>query len=378
MDKKIILVGAVQEKKDYSKILNLFEIRNKKDLESFIKNDFLFGFCHGSSCENIKELLEIDEKLVQLININDFSFIEEKNDTLEIKFLDEEFSTNSTELSNLYFETINNLSREKLTNDKSNIFAQVFTDGIPMKQMKQFIGEENNRKNTGVSVITYALSKKILDDKKSLLIEYPKEIEISNNIDSLNFSIREDVFPTEKEFKIQAKKFKISGNFKSLGHAQNALANKYGYKDYNAIKPNLKKELMSKKDNNKKYSLIPYQNHNLLSLLVSNYGSIFNKTTPDIDILDLLKQKKEVCFDFTPLENLEESIRLKIESRILKSVKTSPSIKILRSKININAEDDETKEILDRATIIVNLPILDDYEEKIGKASFETIKKYLE
>lgn len=48
--------------------------------------------------------------------------------------------------------------------------------------------------------------------------------------------------PSLEEFKLQAKELKKSQNFKKLGHAQNALAKEYGYKDYRAIKSILKSE----------------------------------------------------------------------------------------------------------------------------------------
>lgn len=48
--------------------------------------------------------------------------------------------------------------------------------------------------------------------------------------------------PSVVTFKRQAKELKISQNFKKLGHAQNALAQEYGYKDYRAIKSVLKSD----------------------------------------------------------------------------------------------------------------------------------------
>ena len=48
--------------------------------------------------------------------------------------------------------------------------------------------------------------------------------------------------PSIEEFKQQAKELKKSQNFEKLGHAQNALAKDYGYKDYRAIKSVLKSD----------------------------------------------------------------------------------------------------------------------------------------
>jgi hypothetical protein len=45
--------------------------------------------------------------------------------------------------------------------------------------------------------------------------------------------------PSMEEFKVESKKLRISQNFEKLGHAQNSLAQKYGFKNYNSIKPML-------------------------------------------------------------------------------------------------------------------------------------------
>ena len=92
--------------------------------------------------------------------------------------------------------------------------------------------------------------------------------------------------------------------------------------------------------------------------------------------MDLIKENKDIYLDFRPLEDMEEDDRLKMESKILKGVKESDKIKILRSKVNINALDDETQEILSRAMTVVSLPSIIE-KEKIGKASLEIIKKAL-
>jgi hypothetical protein len=54
--------------------------------------------------------------------------------------------------------------------------------------------------------------------------------------------------PSLEEFKLQAKELKKSENFEKLGHAQNALAKKYGYKDYRAIKSVLKSDDVQNND----------------------------------------------------------------------------------------------------------------------------------
>ena len=47
------------------------------------------------------------------------------------------------------------------------------------------------------------------------------------------------ILPTLNEFKSEAKRIKKAEGFQKLGHAQNLLAQKYGYKDFNAIRPTL-------------------------------------------------------------------------------------------------------------------------------------------
>ena len=51
-----------------------------------------------------------------------------------------------------------------------------------------------------------------------------------------------------EEFKQQAKELKKSQNIEKLGHAQNALAKEYGYKDYRAIKSTLKSDNVQNND----------------------------------------------------------------------------------------------------------------------------------
>lgn len=94
------------------------------------------------------------------------------------------------------------------------------------------------------------------------------------------------------------------------------------------------------------------------------FGDIFNRKFPDIDFMDLIKQNKDIYLDFRPLEDLEEDKRLEMESKILKGLKESNKIKILRSKVNINALDDETQEILSRAMTVVSVPPLKDKDNE--------------
>lgn len=55
----------------------------------------------------------------------------------------------------------------------------------------------------------------------------------------------EKQIPTEREFKDEAKRLKVSGNFSSLGAAQNELARRYGFKEYRAIRSRFLEPLKS-------------------------------------------------------------------------------------------------------------------------------------
>jgi len=56
--------------------------------------------------------------------------------------------------------------------------------------------------------------------------------------------------PYLETFKEEAKQIKVTSNFTSLGHAQNFLAQQYGFKDYNSIKVKLVEK-------NHKFNLLP-------------------------------------------------------------------------------------------------------------------------
>lgn len=82
-----------------------------------------------------------------------------------------------------------------------------------------------------------------------------EDISILEGIQKLNYLKTEKSTnantPTSKEFKSAAKELKLKDQHKSLGHAQNALAKEYGFKDYNAIRPHLlKKDSIEEKRKN--------------------------------------------------------------------------------------------------------------------------------
>lgn len=70
--------------------------------------------------------------------------------------------------------------------------------------------------------------------------------------------------PSIEEFKQQAKELKASQNFEKLGHAQNALAKQYGYKNYRAIKSVLKNDNMLH-SNNQPETITPSEFRDMIS-----------------------------------------------------------------------------------------------------------------
>lgn len=90
--------------------------------------------------------------------------------------------------------------------------------------------------------------------------------------------------PSLNEFKSEAKHLKKSESFKKLGHAQNTLAQKYGYKDFNAIRPALIALENSKNADNKSFDFDSS----------SNFDSVqyFNEELSNEEIITM-KQLKE-------------------------------------------------------------------------------------
>lgn len=74
------------------------------------------------------------------------------------------------------------------------------------------------------------------------------------------------IIPFMEDFKKEAKALKEQEQFNSLGHAQNALANQYGFKDYNAIKPHLI-------ETNHKFNKLPKK---IKEYKLSNGGLVIN------------------------------------------------------------------------------------------------------
>ncbi|MFA6137420.1 MAG: hypothetical protein WC667_04965 [Sulfurimonas sp.] len=108
--------------------------------------------------------------------------------------------------------------------------------------------------------------------------------------------------PTITEFKDIAKKNKNSGLFTILGHAQNALAKEYGFNDYNAIKPHLKKEGVYNRLSNGVYKISA-------NLIIDKYG-----------ILPLNSKGEAIRRAIEPIEQ-EDIVKAQLYVRLLKPLK---------------------------------------------------------
>lgn len=57
--KKIIIVGTVESKDNCLKQKKLFDLRTKKDLIEFDKNEHEYGFFHGIAISSAEKILNI-------------------------------------------------------------------------------------------------------------------------------------------------------------------------------------------------------------------------------------------------------------------------------------------------------------------------------
>ena len=120
----------------------------------------------------------------------------------------------------------------------------------------------------------------------------------------------EKYIPTEREFKDEAKKLKVTGNFSSLGAAQNELAKRYGFKEYRAIKSKFS-ESFSSYDNIR--SILINTNklneieNNKLNAFILKFRTIFRKLDISIGVLESANPFNEVesILYFRSLEQLK-------------------------------------------------------------------------
>lgn len=145
----------------------------------------------------------------------------------------------------------------KLDNDTFELTEKDFNDEFEKyaKAFLEFLNEEpkGTLTNAGLKIIeNVKLRENILKEGLLYGVELDDERCRNGIMEFINCSAKEPstdelkrkfrevskfgTIPTEKDFKEEAKKLKVSGNFSSLGAAQNALAKKYGFKEYRAIK----------------------------------------------------------------------------------------------------------------------------------------------
>ena len=134
----------------------------------------------------------------------------------------------------------------------------------------------------------------------------------------------EKYIPTEKEFKCEAKKLKVTGNFSSLGAAQNELAKRYGFKEYRAIKSRFAESTKSY-DNINTILIHTYKlneiEHSEINDFFFKFRHIFRKLNLAIGILNqgnILENVEPILYD-TKLESLhiQENSLMQIYSYFL-------------------------------------------------------------
>ncbi len=134
----------------------------------------------------------------------------------------------------------------------------------------------------------------------------------------------EKYIPTEKEFKCEAKKLKVTGNFSSLGAAQNELAKRYGFKEYRAIKSRFAESTKSY-DNINTILIHTYKlneiEHSEINDFFFKFRHIFRKLNLAIGILNqgnILENVEPILYDMK-LESLhiQENSLMQIYSYFL-------------------------------------------------------------
>lgn len=229
-------------------------------------------------------------------------------------------NTNPPLLTN--FNPLANLNNEEL--EKCfELTESDFDDAKYVSQVKQFLQKQDsvNLKNENINLKFTKENDELLTKTKDnyfmnkrigpMLSESSKnEIEriyrearkygtmpfkISNGDEYMSYPIAKPFFeekyiPTEKKFKDEAKKLKVTGNFSSLGAAQNELAKRYGFKEYRAIKSSFPE--LSKSYDNIKSILINTNKlneieNNKLNTFILKFSTIFRKMSISIGVLNL-------------------------------------------------------------------------------------------
>lgn len=167
--------------------------------------------------------------------------------------------------------------------------------------------------------------------------------------------------PSEREFKEEAKKLKVSGNFSSLGAAQNELARRYGFKEYRAIKSRFSKSLESY-NNIKTITIHAYKLNEIDNSKIYNFifklREIFRKLNISIQLLvqsDILKNIEPRLYEKLDKLHIQEnslkeiykyfitdnSIVFELIKTNIKSLSKDEKLNILIDKNEIENNDDE-------------------------------------
>lgn len=176
-----------------------FEL-TESDFDDEIYKNRIMAFLDTRS--DIKDLVNLTEEQAEIIKsnlgVNFFMNIHEKDENINPKFTKENDELLSKTIDNYFMNRQIGTLPETNKMEIERICREVRKYGtMPFK-----IFDENE-------YMSYPIIKPFLEEK---------------------------YIPTEKEFKDEAKKLKVTGNFSSLGAAQNELAKRYGFKEYRAIK----------------------------------------------------------------------------------------------------------------------------------------------
>ena len=193
-------------------------------------------------------------------------------------------------------EELRNMSNEEVDTLMSNTNIPLFTNFNPLAKLNN--EEHENPFDLNEIERIYRDAKKhgtilkILD--KNEYKSYP----------IIHHFFEEKLIPSEREFKDEAKKLKVSGNFSSLGAAQNALAKKYGFKEYRAIKN-------------------CFKNSDILNI-VKNAINLVNELKPNNfevavnELHKLLKEYNNIIIEsnlFENIDNIDKKIYIKINNK---------------------------------------------------------------
>lgn len=196
-------------------------------------------------------------------------------------------------------EELRNMSNEQVDTLMSNINPPLSTNFNPLAKLSNEVQEE-----------PFELTESDFDDeiyknRTMYFLDMIVETLNTNNI----ITIEEKQIPTEREFKKEAKKLKVSGNFSSLGAAQNELARRYGFKEYRAIKNSFNKQNSIIKDET--INIIRHAITQINKQKNNNFEVAVNKLHELLKEYETLKIESNL---FENIDNINKKIYININS----------------------------------------------------------------